>query len=113
MHIKVGQSKFRNVLVRATLIGCLALFLGGMTLQLSLLYKISQHHRNATSTTIHDPIGSQQQQQQQQQLPSSTATTPISQQELGRCAINLFGLPRAFESLVLPSLLKNVIQREY
>ena len=27
-----------------------------------------------------------------------------------RCAINLFGLPRAFQSLVLPSLLKNVIQ---
>lgn len=27
-----------------------------------------------------------------------------------RCAINLFGLPRAFQSLVLPSLLQNVIR---
>jgi hypothetical protein len=27
-----------------------------------------------------------------------------------KCAINLFGLPRAFQSLVLPSLVKNVIQ---
>jgi hypothetical protein len=28
----------------------------------------------------------------------------------GRCAINLFGLPRAFQSLVLPSLIQNVIR---
>jgi hypothetical protein len=28
---------------------------------------------------------------------------------VGKCAINLFGLPRAFESLVLPSLVQNVI----
>lgn len=33
---------------------------------------------------------------------SSTATS-------AHCAINLFGLPRAFKSLVLPSLIKNVI----
>lgn len=30
--------------------------------------------------------------------------------KLGRCAIHLYGLPRAFRSLVLPSLLKNVLQ---
>jgi hypothetical protein len=29
---------------------------------------------------------------------------------LGRCAINFFGLPRAYESLVLPSIIKNVIR---
>jgi hypothetical protein len=28
----------------------------------------------------------------------------------GKCAINMYGLPRAFQSLVLPSLIKNVIQ---
>ena len=111
MNIKVGQSNVRNLLVRAILLGCFALFIGGIILQLSLLHKISKHHRNATTTTIHDPTGSQQ--QQQQQLPSSTTTNQISKQEMGRCAINLFGLPRAFESLVLPSLIKNVIQREY
>lgn len=29
----------------------------------------------------------------------------------GRCAINFFGLPRSFESMVLPSMIKNVIKR--
>jgi len=33
-----------------------------------------------------------------------------NQHPTGRCAINLYGLPRAFKSLVLPSLVKNVIQ---
>jgi hypothetical protein len=33
----------------------------------------------------------------------------IPQQQSGRCAINFFGLPRAFESLVLPSIIKNII----
>jgi hypothetical protein len=28
-----------------------------------------------------------------------------------RCAINLFGLPRAFQSFVLPSLIQNVIRQ--
>jgi len=28
----------------------------------------------------------------------------------GRCAINFFGLPRAFKSLVLPSIVKNIIE---
>jgi hypothetical protein len=36
-------------------------------------------------------------------------TTPKQPLERDRCAINLFGLPRAFRSLTLPSLIKNVI----
>jgi hypothetical protein len=35
----------------------------------------------------------------------SDGFTPLEQ----RCAINFFGLPRAFESLVLPSLVRNVL----
>ena len=38
---------------------------------------------------------------------STTASSLIPQH---RCAICLFGLPRAFESLVLPSLVKNVVR---
>jgi hypothetical protein len=37
---------------------------------------------------------------------SNRFTPPPNQ----RCAINFYGLPRAFESLVLPSILKNVLQ---
>ena len=34
-----------------------------------------------------------------------------AQQSLPTCAINLFGLPRAFRSLVLPSLIQNVVSK--
>jgi hypothetical protein len=40
---------------------------------------------------------------------ASTTTTPKVEAP-DRCAINLFGLPRAFRSLTLPSLIKNVIE---
>ena len=86
--------------IRIIFIASLSLFLGGISLQLSLFHKISQH-RNATVLDV--PAAGPRQ---------SAVTIPRAQQNLGRCAINLFGLPRAFESLVLPSLLKNVIQRE-
>jgi hypothetical protein len=36
-------------------------------------------------------------------------TAPASLEEPDRCAVNLFGLPRSFRSLTLPSLVKNVI----
>jgi hypothetical protein len=53
----------------------------------------------------------------QRQGPSPSAhvvhapgtNTPKQPLEPDRCAINLFGLPRAFRSLTLPSLIKNVI----
>ena len=47
---------------------------------------------------------SQEQQQQQQRRRRQHAM------KQGPCAITLFGLPRAFESIVLPSLIQNVIQ---
>jgi hypothetical protein len=34
----------------------------------------------------------------------------VRRKESSRCAINLYGLPRSFQELVLPSLIKNVIQ---
>ena len=45
-------------------------------------------------------------------LTTSAATVPSTNAtpaQEDRCAINLWGLPRAFESLVLPSLIRNVI----
>jgi hypothetical protein len=36
--------------------------------------------------------------------------TEEKSREHGRCAINFFGLPRAFESLVLPSIINNVVK---
>jgi hypothetical protein len=36
--------------------------------------------------------------------------SPRNTPPFGRCAINLFGLPRAFQSLVLPSLIQNFIR---
>jgi hypothetical protein len=41
--------------------------------------------------------------------PPASPSTYISTSTSNSCAINLFGLPRAFESLVLPSLKTNVI----
>jgi len=38
-----------------------------------------------------------------------TKNAQQQQQQEQRCAINFFGLPRAFDSLVLPSIVKNVI----
>jgi hypothetical protein len=42
-------------------------------------------------------------------LPAKPKKQPAQVVE-ERCAINLYGLPRAFESIVLPSLIQNVIQ---
>lgn len=78
----------------------LVVFLGGMGLQFSLFQKIDRHTRNATALEIHDSS----------QLPRKPQPTAPLKPSLGRCAINLYGLPRAFESLVLPSLIKNVIR---
>eukprot|EP00977_Amphora_coffeiformis_P021406 scaffold9279_cov159-Amphora_coffeaeformis.AAC.6 len=93
--------------IRIILMVCSAVFIGGISLQVSLFRRISQQHRNATAIHGHTKRTDLQHQ------PPSVATAPRPQQDLGRCAINLYGLPRAFGSLVLPSLLKNVIQREY
>ena len=41
-------------------------------------------------------------------VSQQTQQKQLSKKE--RCAINFFGLPRAFESLVLPSIVKNVIK---
>lgn len=75
-------------------------FLGGLGVQLSLFHRIDQSaSRNATVDGLvvdHSSV-----------VP--TKKTP-QEEDLGRCAINLYGLPRAFNSLVLPSLLKNVIR---
>jgi len=43
--------------------------------------------------------------------PESEASIPSNVEVEAKCAINLYGLPRAFKSLVLPSLIQNVIQR--
>ena len=42
-------------------------------------------------------------------LNSQDTPTKNAEQQEQRCAINFFGLPRAFDSLVLPSIVKNVI----
>ena len=117
---------------RLFLCGSLVVFFGGLGLQLSLFHQISRQQRN---TTARNNNVSQQQHKNQpplliqhpplpvsntggqllhpvavQQGPnSSISAIPIN---YGRCAINLWGLPRAFESLVLPSLIKNVIRGE-
>jgi hypothetical protein len=46
--------------------------------------------------------------QEVSQVASTTTTPKVEAPD--RCAINLFGLPRAFRSLTLPSLIKNVIE---
>jgi hypothetical protein len=42
-------------------------------------------------------------------LQAASTSTTSQVEESDRCAINLFGLPRAFRSLTLPSLVQNVI----
>lgn len=78
-----------------------AVFLIGCTLQLSLFHRISRHERNATATSavvaMNSFVGKQ----------SSGGFDPLLNQ---RCALNFYGLPRAFESLVLPSIIKNVLR---
>ena len=115
------------------LCGSAVVFFGGLGLQLSLFHQISRQQRNTTALNnnvsqqhmmhkpplmLHHPhplsvsntVGQQPQLLAVRQGPSSTiSAVPIN---YGRCAINLWGLPRAFESLVLPSLIKNVIRGE-
>lgn len=91
--------------IRLFLTGSLLVFLGGFSLQVSLFHQISRQQRNATAINTSS-------------VPTTTTQTNAlesrpQQQDLGRCAINLYGLPRAFKSLVLPSLIKNVIRSEY
>lgn len=42
--------------------------------------------------------------------PKSLRTVIVPESPTRTCAINLYGLPRAFESLALPALIKNVIR---
>jgi hypothetical protein len=46
----------------------------------------------------------------QQEAAASSRRSSSDDEPLDRCAIHLYGLPRAFDSLVLPSLIRNVIQ---
>jgi hypothetical protein len=48
-------------------------------------------------------------------VEAASSSSSLSQQLDVRCAINLFGLPRSFASLVLPSMITNVIKpnRDY
>ena len=122
--------------LRIFLVASVVVFLGGLCLQLSLFHHITAARqspsRQATllPSTI-DKSKSQysaiRQQQQQHPLPAVPRQSSIQLPQAnpppqrvvvpprarGKCAINLYGLPRAFESLVLPSLVKNVLQGEY
>jgi hypothetical protein len=46
---------------------------------------------------------------QKETVPSSSLHIGSNTNTTGRCAINLYGLPRSFKNYVLPSLIRNVI----
>jgi hypothetical protein len=74
-------------------------FVVGVLVADSLWYQFfvtSRHHRTGSAK-----VGSRQTRAVSTTTPSTTAD---------RCAICLFGLPRAFDSLVLPSLVENVLR---
>jgi uncharacterized protein YhfF len=50
--------------------------------------------------------------EQKETVPSSSSSIAIvsNTNTTGRCAINLYGLPRSFKNYVLPSLIRNVIE---
>jgi hypothetical protein len=62
----------------------------------------------AGTTFLHAVHNMYQSIQEVSQVASTTTTPNVEAPD--RCAINLFGLPRAFRSLTLPSLIKNVIE---
>jgi len=70
----------------------------------SLFMALIQFYLLYTSFIIHEIDASEQ------NLDLSGGLTEISAQKDERCAIVFFGLPRAFESLVLPSIEKNIVQ---
>ena len=91
------------------LLGSAVVFFGGFGLQVSLFHQISRQQRNTTALNNVSLKTALLQPPPPRPLIPPQKIAPIN---YGRCAINLYGLPRAFESLVLPSLVKNVIQGE-
>jgi hypothetical protein len=81
------------------------IFIVGVLLAHSLWYQFY-------NTTLHHPSqkGGANVADRQTATRESINATPSSTPSTDRCAICLFGLPRAFASLVLPSLVENVLQ---
>ena len=84
------KPRFSNRLTKLCLWG---LGLTLLHLQLQLYWSLAVNHSNAPSSTTNHHATREQQQQQ----------------SLADCAINIFGLPRAFHSIVLPSMKRHVI----
>jgi hypothetical protein len=84
-----------------------AVFIVGLLVTHSLwceFYLASRHHI---------PGGGDNRQTTSRPIHATSLTTPSAAAAMaagGRCAICLFGLPRAFDSLVLPSLVENVLR---
>ena len=83
----------------------IALLVGGIGFQLCLWYQIMRDPTAGDSTDR----GLLRVLVQSMENRPPTYHHPMLEE---RCAINLYGLPRAFKSLVLPSLIKNVIRRK-
>jgi hypothetical protein len=70
----------------------------------------SRHHRPTVGANVLNQQSSSSSRAAVVINTTKTTTTASSRSPRTRCAICLFGLPRAFASLVLPSLVKNVIR---
>jgi len=93
--------------VRQIVVVILFVYILSTAVQFRLLSFLSTTSRDHATTDWQEEFNNRQQQQQLLQQPM----TP--EEELAsttRCAILLWGLPRAFQSIVLPSLIENVLE---
>ena len=67
--------------------------------------RVSEETREESNTLNHSRVS-----EETRKADNTLFEQHLRGNELGRCAIHLFGLPRAFRSLVLPSLIKNVLR---
>ena len=98
-----GGTKFR--IGRQTVVICMiGLTMTFLNIQLELIFSLKSSSSSSSPDRTNDG--------QSQHLGQSTYGHKNSEwilKDNKKCAINFFGLPRSFESLVLPSLVKNVI----